>query len=1534
MTPSVTVPLTFTVALPPSAAIGDVTISGTVGSIFVDQQTATITLVNDTLKDQMQDVDAKAWAASFTASGLNVRAVGAKDGNQIELQFSGRPPVAYAGAFGSITIPGTYLTSGKDLLITENASATFAIAEETRGAPSATISDVVIRGSIYGNVDATATVTLENDVMAYGAEDMPLNGWFYDLPRGVNAFASFSAQGNTITLKFAGRVGEVSAAHFGEGGGIALEIKAAALARGQEITVSPNPNAKFIITGAEGGITATPNSLDFGSAPLGYQALSAAKMVTITNLGTDSIPLDFIRLQSSTSNFSFTPTELPSPLNSGESIQITVQPVDGLTLGNHTNTLGIQYRQGAIGPKTLEIPLTFTVENTAPQPKNPVPTQYIYVPNSSDTVGHTAFVYASEIAFGSDDIEIVSVNTGSSSKVTGSVENGRAVLSSVALGEQQVSVTVQNSKGETQISVPVVVLLQPRDVLVIGGIASKSDDVPPGEVVTVLANASEQGKRFTGFTADLESLAFSKRSHYEYSFVMPEQNVTITANYETWNLTEGVEYTLPTGGTKDAEGNIDWVGRETILINRVEGYQITNRLDMGFADQVGSMSQSTIDGREVTLYAQNTASGEISAAKTLTFYQDLTAPATPTLAGARGHSIWEINPVTLTVSASDALSGIASFEYTLDAEGSWSAPIPWNAEGDNTFTISDSGSYANSIHVRVSDAAGNTATSGFYTVQLNTEPLVGDFSIGINPETGDLTAKRTTGLWHNWSGEGVINSRTDTLLREAYTLGETITLTLTDPYTHQGAQINVVVYTVTFDGNGNGGSSMVYCFKDLAVAQPDNPARTGHTFKGWSTDATVYSAYDFDTPITAATTLYAHWTLNTYKIFFELNGGSWEVPYPTEYTYGTGMYFFPAPVKDDHYFDGWFAKDGTSTSNWGSLVTSIGETDLGDKTVYAKWTERTYTAAISVMKDDLAWHQSNSGKAFTLIHDSSKAEYNMEARKGLYVYEAVVPNGTYSVFNGSVDTGVDITIYRASNDATINYYTITFGATPAGVATTGASITTATYGGAPIDSNTVVLSGEELILIVTPSGADGYAYLWSGAGVPADQKAATLTIGNLSGTVNATCTVTGGDSTAPTGSISIGGNSWTAASTFIPYELFYKEAVTVTIAATDNIDEEVKVEYRIVEKSGAISNWITYSAPFTIDVGSTAYILARFTDDSGNETRINSSGVVVYEDAQQDTEAIAFTKFSLADVSASVMLNGNTIAGITNGEETLVPGEDYTVSGGIITFKASYLDSLVASDEPYTLTIAYNPRGEAYVDTEGNDAPATTTIALDVLRYGIAPPVANQPLTENGEVQVGVPTGMGYDVWGGRGSEPGTYMAVVELNQNYQWLDGTTRRLSITWEILEKKEPAKNTRVLVSPFVPANDPDFMDFMGQRTKTRDTALLYEAKLVDTRTLAEFKLPIGQTFLLKLIHPQTDEAMHVLLRENKDGTFDCVLVNVDIKEIKYPITDFTRYGIAPDEEYIEGVEPHSDMELNGWVYWVWTLDAEELVLRIEN
>lgn len=68
-------------------------------------------------------------------------------------------------------------------------------------------------------------------------------------------------------------------------------------------------------------------------------------------------------------------------------------------------------------------------------------------------------------------------------------------------------------------------------------------------------------------------------------------------------------------------------------------------------------------------------------------------------------------------------------------------------------------------------------------------------------------------------------------------------------------------YSVSFDMNGHGNPVSDQCVQSgAAIAQPTAPTATGYTFAGWYADAACTQEWNFSTPITAATTLYAKWT--------------------------------------------------------------------------------------------------------------------------------------------------------------------------------------------------------------------------------------------------------------------------------------------------------------------------------------------------------------------------------------------------------------------------------------------------------------------------------------------------------------------------------------------------------------------------------------------------------------------------------------------------------------------------------------------------
>lgn len=120
-------------------------------------------------------------------------------------------------------------------------------------------------------------------------------------------------------------------------------------------------------------------------------------------------------------------------------------------------------------------------------------------------------------------------------------------------------------------------------------------------------------------------------------------------------------------------------------------------------------------------------------------------------------------------------------------------------------------------------------------------------------------------------------------------------------------------YTVTF--NTNGGTDVDaqdVAYKGLATV-PEEPTKIGHVFAGWYADETLATEFDFTTPITADTTVYAKWNKAIVTITFNLVK-DWMVGGGTNKTVPINIYYgdvIPADAVPDtavpgYTFDGWY----------------------------------------------------------------------------------------------------------------------------------------------------------------------------------------------------------------------------------------------------------------------------------------------------------------------------------------------------------------------------------------------------------------------------------------------------------------------------------------------------------------------------------------------------------------------------------------------------------------------------------------------------
>ncbi|PAF29795.1 InlB B-repeat-containing protein [Paenibacillus sp. 7516] len=233
----------------------------------------------------------------------------------------------------------------------------------------------------------------------------------------------------------------------------------------------------------------------------------------------------------------------------------------------------------------------------------------------------------------------------------------------------------------------------------------------------------------------------------------------------------------------------------------------------------------------------------------------------------------------------------------------------------------------------VTDRAGNTTTVqfSFHTPRtIHFDSNGGSEVLEQNVNYGDKTSKPAdpTKVGHTFAGWF-----TDSSLSQAFDFDNTPVTTDLTLY----AKWTINSYTLNFDSNG--GTAVVdqsIQYNDL-VAAPADPTKVGHTFAGWFTDSGLSQAFDFDnTPVTGDITLYAKWSINSYTVNFDSNGGTAVDDQSIQYN---ELAAAPTdPTKAGHTFAGWFTD--SSLSQAFDFDNTTVTTDL---TLYAKWSINNYT---------------------------------------------------------------------------------------------------------------------------------------------------------------------------------------------------------------------------------------------------------------------------------------------------------------------------------------------------------------------------------------------------------------------------------------------------------------------------------------------------------------------------------------------------------------------------------------------------------------
>ena len=135
-------------------------------------------------------------------------------------------------------------------------------------------------------------------------------------------------------------------------------------------------------------------------------------------------------------------------------------------------------------------------------------------------------------------------------------------------------------------------------------------------------------------------------------------------------------------------------------------------------------------------------------------------------------------------------------------------------------------------------------------------------------------------------------------------------------------------WTVTFSGESDITEQSVK--HNAKATRPSKPAdKNNLSFDDWYADAACTTKFDFDTPITSNTTIYAKW-LTIYTVSFDSTGGR-EVA-SVRVLQGAKVTKPADPTRSDRTFDGWYT-DSECTKAFDFATMTV----TRDFTLYAKW---------------------------------------------------------------------------------------------------------------------------------------------------------------------------------------------------------------------------------------------------------------------------------------------------------------------------------------------------------------------------------------------------------------------------------------------------------------------------------------------------------------------------------------------------------------------------------------------------------------------
>ena len=678
---------------------------------------------------------------------------------------------------------------------------------------------------------------------------------------------------------------------------------------------------------------------------------------------------------------------------------------------------------------------------------------------------------------------------------------------------------------------------------------------------------------------------------------------------------------------------------------------------------------------------------------------------------------WTANSFTVVFNknAESAVGTMANQAFTYDVAQNLTANAftrvgykfaSWNTQANGTGT-----SYTNRQSVSNLATSGNVNlyaqwTAITYTVKFNANGGTGtmspqSFTYGISQ---NLTANTFTKTGYSFGGWATTNTGT-----AVYSDAQSVSnlTTVDNGEVELFATWTANSYTLTF--NAMGGSvtptskTVVY---DSAIGALPTPARIGYSFDGWFSSQTGGTEVTSSTVYTTAgnSTIYAHWTANTYTVRYNNNGGTGTMEdqvftYDVEDNLRTNTF-----RRTGYTFAGWAtSENGAKVYNDGQSVINLAYT--GTVNLYAVWNVNYYN--IFYLKGDYA-----TGGT---LPSTQNAAYNTSVTLGNNTMTR--PNDTKVTYNITYNYNADneYTVSTKTTDTTTYQWSyVANGWNTSGnhlgknlTTNTGSNPDYASRASYTIPANDTTLypnldynEVHNSVTLPTPAARTGYAF----AGWYTDATAGTSV-----GAGGASYTPSGDSST--TISITLYAH-WTIQQYEVTYEYGSTPNGTVSGTLPTKQTADYKANVTLKNNTLAKANYVQTTYTLTYDYASGS---GAKNSDTGNLTLVytpngwNTNSSRLGKNLTQNTgnnpdyasgasyqvpasNTVLYPNFDYTETLDSVTLPSATRAGhtfvgwysaSTGGERVGIAGDSYTISGNRTLYARYIINSYTVILEDY-----------------------------------------------------------------------------------------------------------------------------------------------------------------------------------------------------------------------------------------------------------